>query len=102
MAHYWAPGIRRAVGAQLDEPEAALSTQNCMTCLRRIHELVRDGSQFIIATHSPIVLAYPGATIYACTDDGPQAIEYDDAESVRLTKSLLNAPDRFLRQLLDN
>ena len=43
----------------LDEPEAALSTQNCLTCLRRIHELVQEGSQFIIATHSPIILAYP-------------------------------------------
>ena len=45
----------------MDEPEAALSAQNCLTCLRRIHELVRAGSQFVIATHSPIVLAYPDA-----------------------------------------
>ena len=45
----------------MDEPEAALSTQNCLTCLRRIHELVGAGSQFVIATHSPIVLAYPDA-----------------------------------------
>ena len=52
----------------LDEPEAALSTQNCLTCLRRIHELVRDGSQFVISTHSPIILAYPDATIYQCSD----------------------------------
>jgi len=54
----------------LDEPEAALSTQNCLTCLRRIHELVLDGSQFVIATHSPIVLAYPEATIYSCDEHG--------------------------------
>lgn len=64
----------------LDEPEAALSTQNCLTCLRRKHELVEQGSQFIIATHSPIVLAYPDATIYAFGDDGLAQVSYDDAE----------------------
>ena len=46
----------------LDEPEAALSPQNCLACLARIHDLVSDGSQLVIATHSPIVLAYPDAT----------------------------------------
>lgn len=84
----------------LDEPEAALSTQNCLTCLRRIHELVRAGSQFIIATHSPIVLAYPDATIYACTERGLEITDYDDAEPVRLTRSFLGAKDRFLHELL--
>jgi predicted ATPase len=84
----------------LDEPEAALSTQNCLTCLRRIHELVRAGSQFIIATHSPIVLAYPDATIYACTERGLEITDYDDAEPVRLTRSFLAAKDRFLHELL--
>ena len=84
----------------LDEPEAALSTQNCLTCLRRVHELVCEGSQFIIATHSPIVLAYPEATIYACTADGLERVEYDDAEPVRLTKGFLDARDRFVSQLL--
>ena len=84
----------------LDEPEAALSTQNCLTCLRRIHELVRAGSQFIIATHSPIVLAYPESTIYACTEEGLEITDYDDAEPVRLTRSFLDAKDRFLHELL--
>ncbi len=84
----------------LDEPEAALSTQNCLTCLRRIHELVRQGSQFIIATHSPIILAYPDATIYACGDGGLEEVAYDDAELVRLTRSFLDARERFLHQLL--
>jgi predicted ATPase len=84
----------------LDEPEAALSTQNCLTCLRRIHELVLAGSQFIIATHSPIVLAYPEATIYSCTEQGLEITEYDDAEPVRLTRSFLDAKDRFLHELL--
>lgn len=83
----------------LDEPEAALSTQNCMTCLRRIHELVGDGSQFIIATHSPIILAYPDATIYACTPGGLEKVAYEDAEPVRLTRAFLESRPRFLQQL---
>jgi predicted ATPase len=84
----------------MDEPEAALSTQNCLTCLRRIHQLVTDGSQFVIATHSPIILAYPDATIYDCTEDGLTEIAYEDANPVRLTQSFLAARDRFLEQLL--
>ncbi|HWF26533.1 MAG TPA: AAA family ATPase [Solirubrobacteraceae bacterium] len=84
----------------LDEPEAALSTQNCLTCLRRIHELVGEGSQFIVATHSPIVLAYPEATIYTCHEGGLERTEYDDAEPVRLTRSFLGARERFIDQLL--
>jgi predicted ATPase len=83
----------------LDEPEAALSTQNCLTALRRIHELVQDGSQLIIATHSPIVLAYPEATIYHCSERGLEEIEYEDADPVRLTRSFLDARARFLAEL---
>jgi predicted ATPase len=83
----------------LDEPEAALSTQNCLTCLLRIHELVEAGSQIVIATHSPILLAYPGATIYECGDRGIEAIDYEEAESVRLTRSFLDGRERFLERL---
>jgi predicted ATPase len=86
----------------LDEPEAALSSQNCLTCLRRIHELVLEDSQFIIATHSPIILAYPEATIYACGSDGITQISYDDAELVQLTRGFLEAPQRYLRQLFSD
>lgn len=86
----------------MDEPEAALSTQNCLTCLRRIHELVQDGSQFVISTHSPIILAYPDATIYRCTDSGLELTEYDDAEPVRLTASFLSARQRFLHELFSD
>jgi predicted ATPase len=86
----------------LDEPEAALSSQNCLTCLRRIHELVLQDSQFIIATHSPIILAYPDATIYACRSNGIERIAYDDAELVQLTRSFLEAPERYLRQLFSD
>jgi len=84
----------------LDEPEAALSTQNCLTCLRRVHELVGEGSQFIIATHSPILLAYPGATIYSCGEDGLDEVCYEDADPVRLTTSFLRHRERFLQLLL--
>jgi predicted ATPase len=86
----------------LDEPEAALSTQNCLTCLRRIHELVQQNSQFVIATHSPIILAYPDATIYAFDGDGLHEIDYEDTDPVRLTRSFLQARERFLRELLSD
>jgi predicted ATPase len=86
----------------MDEPEAALSTQNCLTCLRRIHELVSDGSQFVIATHSPVLLAYPDATIYDCTDESLSPVEYDDAAPVRLTRGFLDARERYLEQLLND
>ena len=86
----------------LDEPEAALSTQNCLTCLRRIHELVLEGSQFIIATHSPLVLAYPEAAIYSCSGDGLEQVAYEEAEPVRLPQSFLGARERFLDRLLSD
>jgi predicted ATPase len=86
----------------LDEPEAALSTQNCLTCLRRIHELVQQNSQFVIATHSPIILAYPDATIYSFDNDGLHEVTYEDADPVRLTESFLGARERFLRELLSD
>jgi predicted ATPase len=86
----------------LDEPEAALSTQNCLSCLRRIHELVADGSQFVISTHSPIILAYPDAAIYRCTETGLEPVDYEDAEPVRLTQSFLAARERFLDQLMQD
>ncbi len=86
----------------LDEPDAALSTQNCLTCLRRVHELVTQGSQFVIATHSPIILSYPEATIYECTDHGVEQVAYEDAEPVRLMRAFIEARPRFLHQLLSD
>jgi predicted ATPase len=83
----------------LDEPEAALSTQNCLTLLRRVHELVGAGSQFVIATHSPLVLAYPDATIYCCDDGGLEPVAYEDSEPVRLTQSFLAGRERFIAEL---
>ncbi len=85
----------------LDEPEAALSPQNCLTFLRRMDELVRGGSQFVVATHSPMVLAYPGALIYECGPGGVEPIAYDDAEPVRLMRAFLGAPERFVERLFE-
>jgi predicted ATPase len=62
----------------LDEPEAALSPQRQLAALARIHDLVNAGSQFIIATHSPILMAYPDAYIYACSPDGIELVDYYD------------------------
>jgi predicted ATPase len=86
----------------LDEPEAALSAQNCLTFLRRVDELVREGSQLVVATHSPIVLAYPDATIYGCDSDGVTRIAYDEAEAVRITKGFLETPERYLSRLFED
>jgi predicted ATPase len=85
----------------LDEPEAALSVKGCLTVLRRMHELVEEGSQFIIATHSPILLAAPNAQILEITDGQIDEVPYDAAEPVALTRNFLGEPDRFLRHLLD-
>ena len=83
----------------LDEPEAALSPQGQITLLHRVHELVASGAQFLVATHSPILLAFPGALIYEMTEDGPVRTAYEDTDHYRVTRAFLDAPDRFLREL---
>jgi predicted ATPase len=84
----------------LDEPEAAMSPQGMLALLRRVHDLVEDGSQFLIATHSPILLAYPEAVIYVIDEAGITRTAYEDTEHYRLTRAFLEAPERFLRPLL--
>ncbi|MDG4793077.1 AAA family ATPase [Micromonospora sp. WMMD1082] len=85
----------------LDEPEAALSVHGCLALLLRIAELVDQGSQFLIATHSPILLASPGATILHIDAAGTIApVDYDQAEPVALTRAFLADPGRFLHHLL--
>lgn len=73
----------------LDEPEAALSAEGELELLRRLHELVLDGGQFVIATHSPLLLAYPRATILRCAPDGVRPVSYDAAGPVAATRALL-------------
>jgi predicted ATPase len=85
----------------LDEPEAALSVNGCMALILRIVDLVRAGSQFIAATHSPVLLAVPGAAIVQIGADGALTrVGYDDAEPVALTRAFLGHPDRYVTQLL--
>ncbi|MDR7094310.1 AAA family ATPase [Hydrogenophaga laconesensis] len=84
----------------LDEPEAALSPQRQLAVLARIHDLVREGSQFIIATHSPLLMAYPDARIYQCGADGVAPVAYDDTAHVRVTRDFLANPARMLKGLL--
>ena len=62
-----------------------------------MHDLVLDDSRFIIATHSPILMAYPDACIYACTADGPAPIAYEDTEHFPVTRDYLANPTRMLR-----
>ncbi|WP_382161832.1 AAA family ATPase [Hydrogenophaga sp. ANAO-22] len=85
----------------LDEPEAALSPQRQLAVLARIHDLVNEGSQFVIATHSPLLMAYPDACIYQCGADGVAPVAYDDTEHVRVTRDFLADPQRMLRGLLE-
>ncbi len=85
----------------LDEPEAALSPQRQLAVLSRIHDLVMDDSQFIIATHSPILMAYPDACIYHCSKDGVSQVAYEDTEHFQVTRDFLANPQRMLRVLLD-
>jgi len=85
----------------LDEPEAALSPNSQMAMLYRINQLVNKDSQFIIATHSPILMAYPEAQIYILRQDGIHTIEYTDTEHYQTTKNFLNDHETMLDHLFD-
>ncbi|WP_113960457.1 AAA family ATPase [Roseimicrobium gellanilyticum] len=84
-----------------DEPEAALSPKRQMSALVRIHDLVMDHSQFIIATHSPILLAYPHSLIYECGEHGIRAVKYEDTEIFRTTRDFLMHHERMVAKLLE-
>ncbi len=83
----------------MDEPEAPLSPSRQLSFLALVGEMVKQNAQFIIATHSPIVLAYPGATIYRFDDGRITPAAYDDLEHVALTRAFLNNPQSYLRHL---
>ncbi|SHG46004.1 AAA family ATPase [Massilia sp. CF038] len=86
----------------LDEPEAALSPQRQLAALARIHTLVEDDSQFIIATHSPILMAYPDARIYQFGEDGITELQYRDTEHYQVTRAFLANPEGMIRTLFDD
>lgn len=86
----------------LDEPEAALSPTRQMSLIARMHDLVRDGAQFIIATHSPILMAYPNAEILMMTDEGPKTVLYTETEHYRVTRDFLMHHEKMLRILMED
>lgn len=84
-----------------DEPEAALSPQRQLSVLTLLHRLVHHQSQLIIATHSPILLAYPHATIYEFSETGIKQVNYTDTEHFNITRDFLNRHERMLQILIE-
>ena len=84
----------------LDEPEAALSPQRIFALIRLIYELVGQHSQFLIATHSPILTAFPNAEILELDEHGFRQVNYQDTENYRITKQFLDNPAQMLHHLL--
>ncbi|MBD0318850.1 MAG: AAA family ATPase [Gemmatimonadetes bacterium] len=84
----------------LDEPEAALSPMRQMAALVRMRDLVRMKSQFLIATHSPILMAYPGARILLLEEGGIREVPYEETEHYVVTREFLNNPAGMLRELM--
>ncbi|MSP39934.1 MAG: ATP-binding cassette domain-containing protein [Deltaproteobacteria bacterium] len=86
----------------LDEPEAALSPQRQLSFLKVIHDLEKPGhAQFLIVTHSPIILSYPGAVLLNLDGDAIREVAYDETDHYRVTRDFLNAPERFYKHLFD-
>lgn len=84
-----------------DEPEAALSPTRQMAFLVRLHDLVKAGSQFVIATHSPIVLAYPESIIYELGDEGIREVAYGETQAYDVTQRFLRDPKGMVERLLE-
>ena len=85
----------------LDEPEAALSVTSALAFVEIMHAACAAGAQFIVATHSPVLLALPGARILEFADGAIRPVGYDELPLVQLHRSFLAAPERFLRHLWD-
>ena len=83
----------------LDEPEAALSPTRQLTFISALKQMIQENAQFIIATHSPIILAFPDAAILNFKEGRIQQVQYDQLEHVQLTKEFLNNPESYLRHL---
>jgi predicted ATPase len=83
----------------LDEPEAALSPVRQLAFVALVRDAVARGAQFAIATHAPMVMAYPGATLYELGPEGPLRTRFDDLPQVRTLRDFLTDPDAFLRHL---
>ena len=85
----------------LDEPEAALSPMRLLTLMAELDSLVKKDSQFIIATHSPILMAFPNADILEFSEDGINKVSYKDTQHYLITKQFINAPEKMLHYLLN-
>lgn len=85
----------------IDEPEAAFSPQRQLAFVLLIFEMAKQGCQFIIATHSPIILSAPNAQIWAFSEEGIEDTSYDELDHVTFTRSFLESPERFWKQLLE-
>ncbi|HCW53276.1 MAG TPA: ABC transporter ATP-binding protein [Clostridium sp.] len=85
----------------LDEPEAALSPIKQMAMLSVINELVKKKSQFIIATHSPILMAYPNADIFVIDEDGIKKTQYKKTDNYMITRKFLENPEKMINYLFD-
>jgi predicted ATPase len=84
----------------LDEPEAALSPQRQLSFLKIIHDLAAPGhAQFLIATHSPIILSYPGAVLFSLDGDAISEVDYRETKHFLITRDFVNAPERFFKHL---
>ncbi len=83
----------------LDEPEAALSPASQMELLAHIHRLVEDDSQVVLATHSPILMTYPGAEVLEITSDGIRPVDYRETAHYQLTRRFLESPEAMYRTL---
>ncbi len=84
----------------MDEPEAALSFQSCLGVVALLAEMRAEGSQLVVATHSPILMSLPGATILEVGDWGIRAVDgYDSIDLVQSWRAFLEAPERYLRYL---
>lgn len=100
---FWALFMNRFGGSGLyilDEPESALSITRQMAMLARMDKLINARSQFIIATHSPIILAYPDAAIYQMTPEGIHKVKYKETDTYRLYKGFLDNPEQMTSILL--
>ena len=84
----------------LDEPEAALSPSRQMAMISLVHQLTNAGCQFIIATHSPIILSYPNATIFEIREKGLMKTKYEETDTYSVTKRYLNNYNSMLNELL--
>lgn len=85
----------------LDEPEAALSPSRILTLMAEMSRLVQCDSQFIVATHSPLLMAFPNACIYQIAQNGIERVDYRDTEHYRITRAFLENPEKLLRTLLE-